>query len=1165
MEARLPRPEMTLVPWLRDVAILTVGYFIAGYIGLQLAVPPGYATIIWPASGVALCGLLLRGPSIWPGIWLGSFGLNLYNTLQGGPPSEGVLPTVAVAAAIACGAVAQALVGWHIVRRYWRELELSAPGQTVRFIASVVILPCLVAPSFGVATLYVAGLLEVEAIASNWLTWAGGDMLGVIFMLPILLFSSHSPLPVCWGGKRLPGASTAVAMCMTATLLLTFYAWQIVAEREYETSQATFAALATDTEQALAARIAVYERALDASAAFAANSEEVSTAEWTDYVRRLNIETSYPGMRGLGFFEAVSAQDMPAFRERFSREFGNRFDIHPNVEREEHFVISRIEPLEKNLAALGLDLAFEEGRREAIALSLRDGKTTMTRPIVLVQDERQRFGFLFMKPVARANASGNPVWTFAPLVADEFLTGLTPRESGDYSLEVFFGDETSAATRMFATANQPGDDARFEEVRGFEMANQHITLRWRSLPPFEKRVSTQAPIMVLISGIVVSILLGLLLTAFTRREGMVMRKVEEATAEVEARNKMLELAEATAHVGHWWVDVETEEVFWSDEVYRIHKRKSQKPPTLEEGLDYYHPEDREMVVDALDEATSSGSAYRFAARLIRDDGEQRHVEVIGQVSTGPDGEITSLLGVIMDRTEEMLMRESLTKARDEARAADRSKTNFLANMSHEIRTPMNGVIGFTELALSEEKDPAQRRRLQMIADSGNAMLSLLNDLLDFAKIEANQMAVADEPTDLRETLTAIVRLMGANAQAKNIDLTVEFDPALPRFVMIDKMRLRQIMLNLLGNATKFTEAGTVKVSVKMDPQEDNWLPRMIIQVRDSGIGIHADRLGSIFEKFTQADDTTARRYGGTGLGLPISAQLAELMGGSISVESQVGVGSTFVLTLPLRKTEVAAESPLPVDGDECSDCGHPVALRILVAEDNPVNQELTMAMVEKAGHVCDLARNGQEALERVMDARRRNSPYDIVLMDMQMPVLDGLGSTIAIREAGVGASELPIIAVTANAYSDDIRRCHEAGMQAHIAKPLRMDDLCAALGKWAVRIPASAAPASSGIEPESDPRLNRMFNERVEGALQAIDAVIAREEIVDEESIEIAGMLHQIAGVAGYFDHAELGETCRDVEHRLLVPADPASRLELLRSVRTDLKRAVDSATSPAA
>ena len=326
--------------------------------------------------------------------------------------------------------------------------------------------------------------------------------------------------------------------------------------------------------------------------------------------------------------------------------------------------------------------------------------------------------------------------------------------------------------------------------------------------------------------------------------------------------------------------------------------------------------------------------------------------------------------------------EELRLAKEQAETANKARGDFLANMSHEIRTPMNGVIGFTELALSEEKEPAQKRRLQIIADSGNAMLRLLNDLLDFAKIEAKQMAIVSEPTDLRHTLRSCQRLMEPVAQSQDLKLKLDIDPALPPMVLVDKMRFRQIVLNLVGNALKFTMEGEVTIAASVVRRASEPGDNIEVTVRDTGIGIAADRLESIFEKFTQADDTTARRFGGTGLGLPISAELAELMGGDLRAESEPGVGSAFILSIPLEASaaqvaQQAAEAP-------SGDCGHDVTLRVLVAEDNPVNQELTMAMVDKSGHECELAQDGREAVEAVLNAKRNGSPYDLVLMDIRL-------------------------------------------------------------------------------------------------------------------------------------------------------------------------------------
>ena len=1146
----LMRPKAPVVVWLRDVALLAIAYFVAGYIGLALAIPPGYATIIWPASGIALSALLVRGKSIWPGIWLGSFATNFLNSVDSGTPLAASMPVIIVSAAIAVGASAQALIGRLAVNKAGPHLEILAPLHLARFLILVILLPCLVSATMGSATLLAQDFVSAEMLARNWLTWVTGDVLGVAFVLPMLLFSKYSPVQVMWRGRRLPSASSGIAIAIAAMLLLTSYGWKYMAEREYEMSHRAFTAIATDTERALADRIAAYERALDASSAFAANSASITPAVWRDYVERLELRTNYPGMRGIGFFEAVPKDDLAAFRARFAREYGDRIAIHPEVDREEHFIINRIEPLADNLPALGLDLAFEEGRRVAISRSHRNGRATMTRPIALVQDAKSGVGFLFMKPVHESDQHNSRRWAYSPLVAEEFLADLTLREGTDFSLEVYFGTDPTPENLMFSTALDEVNQPRFQEERRIEIANQIVTLRWRSLPAFEKRISNQGDTLVLVSGITISLLLGVLLIAFTRREAIVLRKVEEATAELEHHNAMLELAEATAHVGHWQYDTKDQSIYWSDEVYRIHRREIGKPISLEDALAYYHPDDQKIVASSIEEAMMTMTTYRFSARIHREDGKLRHVEVIGKVRC-EEGQATSIVGVIIDRTDEIMMRNSLTKARDEAQAADTAKTNFLANMSHEIRTPMNGVIGFTELALSEEKDPVQRRRLQMIADSSASMLRLLNDVLDFAKIEANQMTITEEPTNLRRYLRGVVRLMEPLAESKGLMLTIEIDIRLPKLVLVDKMRLRQVVLNLVGNAIKFTEKGMVKVVVTLVEPADGSPAGMNLAVRDTGVGIPANRLASVFDKFTQADETIARKYGGTGLGLPISAQLVELMGGTIRVESELGEGSRFVVSLPLHETDQADEAA--VENAPESGAAEQAALRILIAEDNPVNQEVTMAMVEKAGHICDLARNGREAVDMVMRAKQSGSPFEMVLMDMQMPLLDGLGATTMIREAGITPEELPIIAVTANAYADDIHRCHEAGMQAHVAKPLRLAQLNKVLARWNKRASEVSAAPVTEFEQETDPRLNRMFDDRVSGALAVIDAVIARNAMKDEERSEIAGLLHQIAGVAGYFGRSALGEKCRDIERLLLAGSGPDSGIDLLHEIRTEI------------
>ena len=1131
---------------LRGSLLLAVSYFAAGYIGRSLAVPPGYATIIWPASGVALCALLACGRKLWPGIWLGSFAFNAVTSFDSSADFNQALVAIGIAAAIGLGASAQALVAFRLARPLADGIELANAPQILRSFVSVVMLPTLIAPTIGVATLFAASAIPLDLGWTNWVTWYLGDLLGIILIMPILLLSKWSPLVVNWRGRPLHGFSALVAISLLTTLMLTLYAWQFVSERQYKQAETNFEMVADNTDEALRYRLEIYQRALEGAAAFAASSGSIGSDQWRDYVERLDIDRAYPGMRGIGFFEAVADSDLPRFRDRLESEFGQAADIHPIVQRPEHFIINRIEPLSRNYSALGLDLAFEEGRRDAIALSKRRGTPVLTRPIVLVQDSRQGPGYLLMLPVRDDAGQLTGRWVYAPLVAEELFSSLIPKQGEDFALQIHHVVSADRASLLYEAGQWP-TDPNFQTERTLDLAGQAISLRWANLPPFESRFASAAPTITIISGLTITVLLGILLVMLLRREGHILQEVDAATAELAERNRMLELAEATAHIGHWHLKLSTNELTWSDEVYRLHGLPIGEVPALEEAIKFYHPDDRKIVEGSLQEAMATCEPYVFTARLITD-GKTKHVEVRGHVDTDTSGSPEAITGVIIDRTDEVGMRERLTVSIEEARAADRAKSSFLANMSHEIRTPMNGVIGFTELALAEESNPDQQRRLQMIADSGNAMLRLLNDLLDFAKIEAKQMAIISEPTDLRHTLRSCQRLMEPVAKGRDISLMLDIDTALPSRVLVDKMRLRQIVLNLLGNALKFTEDGEVALLARVECRQFGNEDRLLIEVQDTGIGIPADRLQSIFGKFTQADDTTARKYGGTGLGLSISAELAQLMGGELTAKSKPGKGSIFTLALPLQIASTSEAAPVSVFAADF--CGSARRLRILVAEDNPINQELTIAMVDKAGHDHDLVSDGIEAVDAVLAADKAGHPYDLVLMDMQMPRMDGLHATREIRGSGIGPERLPILAVTANAYADDIQQCISAGMQAHLAKPLRLNELCSAIGQWSGKTVAPFCEEPVANEEVYDPRLRAMYDKRIETARQAIDAALALKQIGEDERSQIGGQLHQIAGVAAFFEQGPLGEFCRKAQRDLADATDHASTVKLLDSVK---------------
>ena len=410
-------------------------------------------------------------------------------------------------------------------------------------------------------------------------------------------------------------------------------------------------------------------------------------------------------------------------------------------------------------------------------------------------------------------------------------------------------------------------------------------------------------------------------------------------------------------------------------------------------------------------------------------------------------------------------KEALAEARDAAESANRAKSEFLANMSHEIRTPMNGIIGMADLALDDCSDKDRMEYMRIVKTSADSLLGIINDILDFSKVEAGKLVVEHIGFRLRQTLHECLQPLILRAKEKGLEITCNISADVPDSVRGDPTRLRQILLNLVGNAIKFTEQGRVAIRVTVQALNAE-TASLRVSVSDDGIGIPADKLATIFEAFSQADTSTTRKYGGTGLGLTITHRLVELLGGKLEVDSQPGVGSDFHFTLPLVIEAVQPPSPDATNSPAPTVSG--VTLHILLVEDNPVNQHLALRLLEKWGHQAALSENGQDAVDRIVSGQR----FDLVLMDMQMPVMDGIDATHAIRrhEAAQGLSRLPIIAMTANAMQGDREACLAAGMDDYIAKPIKQVELLAKLNtvpKGMNSIPsADRQAAETAVSPE---------------------------------------------------------------------------------------------------